>query len=88
MAGSEHPLRVDTDAQTLEPSPYVLVRGRLEARLSRAVFYELAELAEPSESGGTMGWRSPKGIELCDFIFWSIGKILTYSATSFPSVFQ
>ena len=55
IAGPEHTLRVETDPDTLEPSPYVLVRGRLEARLSRAVFYELAELAELSSSGETMG---------------------------------
>jgi hypothetical protein len=33
---------------TGEPSPYVLVRGRLEAKSARAVFYELVDLAEPS----------------------------------------
>ena len=44
-ASSEHPLRVETDPETLEPSPFVLVRGRLEAALSRSVFYELVEHA-------------------------------------------
>lgn len=42
----QHPLRVEVDAETGEPSPYVLIRGRLEAKLTRPVFYELVELAE------------------------------------------
>lgn len=41
----DHPLRVDNDAKTGEPSPYILVRGRLEALINRSVFYELVELA-------------------------------------------
>jgi hypothetical protein len=52
-ADADHPIRVVEDPATGEPSPYVLVRGRLEARLARAVFYELAELAE--ERDGVMG---------------------------------
>lgn len=44
--GSDNPLRVETDPETDEPSPYVLVRGRLEAKLSRPAFYELVEMAE------------------------------------------
>jgi hypothetical protein len=45
-AGPEHPLRVETDPVTGEPAPYLHVRGGLEARLARPVFYELAEMAE------------------------------------------
>lgn len=48
-ADQDLPLRVETDPVTLEPSPYVLVRGGLEAKLSRPVFYELAEMAEADE---------------------------------------
>ena len=44
--GSDNPLRVETDPETGEPSPYVLVRGRLEAKLTRPAFYELVEMAE------------------------------------------
>lgn len=43
--GDTHPLRVETDPDTLEPSPFVLVRGRLEASLTRPVFYELVDHA-------------------------------------------
>ena len=56
VAGSDLPLRVETDPETLEPSPYVLVRGRLEAKLTRPVFYELAEMAEAYEGcAGQLG---------------------------------
>lgn len=36
-----HPLRVVEDPETGEPQPYVMVRDGLEARLTRAVYYEL-----------------------------------------------
>ena len=46
IADSAHPIRVETDMATGEPSPYVLVRDRLEALILRAVFYDLVELGE------------------------------------------
>ncbi|MBT7756035.1 MAG: DUF1285 domain-containing protein, partial [Rhodospirillaceae bacterium] len=45
MAGPEHPIRVVIDPDTEEPSPYVHVRARLEALISRAIFYDLVDLA-------------------------------------------
>lgn len=45
-AGPEHPLVVEYRAPDGEPAPYVHVRGRLRALLSRAVFLELIELGE------------------------------------------
>ena len=54
---ADHPLRVEIDPQTGEPSPYILVRDRLEALISRPVYYELAELAK--ERDGVFGlWSS------------------------------
>jgi uncharacterized protein len=50
--GPDHPLRVVIDPKTEEPSPYILVRDGLEARLTRSVFYELAELAREREVDG------------------------------------
>lgn len=56
VAGPDNPLRVETDPETLEPSPYVRVRGRLEAKLTRAVFYDLAGMAVADPEGGnTLG---------------------------------
>ena len=51
-AGSCFPIRVEVNSETLEPAPYVLVRDRLEALISRAVFYDLVELAVEIESEG------------------------------------
>ena len=56
VAGPEHPLRVETDPATGEPAPYVHVRGDLEARIERPVFYELVEMAEVRD--GRMTIRS------------------------------
>jgi hypothetical protein len=51
-AGPDHPIRVASDQATGAPSPYVLVRGRLEAKIGRAVFYELVELAREKTVAG------------------------------------
>lgn len=61
--GEQTPLRVETDPETLEPSPFVTVRGRLEAALSRPVFYELVELAveRETEAGTELGVWSGGG---------------------------
>ena len=41
------------DAKTKEPSPYILVRSNLEAKISRSVFYELVNLgSEESDNFG------------------------------------
>ena len=50
--GAEHPLRVELDAVTQEPAPYVHVRANLEALVHRNVFYQLVELAVPREIEG------------------------------------
>jgi hypothetical protein len=49
-AGKDTPIRVETDPVTGEPDPYVGVWGRLEAALSRPVFYELVNLAVERET--------------------------------------
>lgn len=51
IAGPEHPIRVVVDAATGAPRPYVLVRGRLEARILRAPFYELVAWGEEGPGG-------------------------------------
>ncbi|MCA8898279.1 MAG: DUF1285 domain-containing protein, partial [Hyphomonas sp.] len=56
LAGPEAPVRVETDPETGEPSPYVLVRGRLEAKLTRPAFYELVDMAVDAPDGsGLLG---------------------------------
>ena len=48
---SEHPLNVEIDSKTGEPSPYVEVRDGLRARLTRSVFYQLVDMCQPSVNG-------------------------------------
>ena len=50
IATPENPIWVDINPETLEPSPYILVRDGLHALISRAVFYELVELGVEEES--------------------------------------
>lgn len=51
-AGPDHPIRVVRDPETGEPSPYVLVRDRLEALIDRKSFYRLVDLGDTCESEG------------------------------------
>src|SRR5579863_6027329 len=51
-AGADNPIRVEVDAETGEPRPYVHVRRGLEALIARPVFYELSELAEERDQAG------------------------------------
>ncbi len=66
VAGPSCPLRVETDTETLEPSPYVLVRGGLEAKLTRACFYDLVSMAMPNAADpSVLGvWSSGKFFEI------------------------
>ncbi len=52
IAGAANPIRVAIDPVTDEPSPYVMVRGALEALIARAVFYDLVELAVEEDRDG------------------------------------
>jgi len=44
VAGPDHPIRVVRDAETGEPSPYVLIRANLEALIDRKTFYRLVDI--------------------------------------------
>ena len=62
-ADADHPLRVVTDSASGEPSPYILLREGLEARLSRPVFYQLVDLGKEERVG-----------DATLFGVWSTGK--------------
>jgi hypothetical protein len=51
-AGPGHPLRFVDEDETGGLKPYVLVRGRLEALVTRPVMYELVEHGEEIDIGG------------------------------------
>ncbi|WP_299372033.1 DUF1285 domain-containing protein [uncultured Tateyamaria sp.] len=44
VAGPDHPIRVERDAETGEPAPYILIRADLEALIDRKSFYRLVDL--------------------------------------------
>lgn len=44
LAGPDNPIRVERDAATGEPAPYVLVRDNLEALIDRKTFYRMVEM--------------------------------------------
>lgn len=70
-AGPDHPIRVAHDLLTCEPTPYILVRTGagergIEARINRAVYYELVALAVPE----WVGCRRMLGV-------WSRGRFFS-----------
>lgn len=63
--GSEHPLRFALEPQTGGLKPYLHVRGRLEALVTRALYYDLVELAQ--ERHGALGlWSGGVFFPLAD----------------------
>jgi len=64
-AGPDHPLRVAHDVLTCEPTPYILIRPGIEARINRAVYYELVALAVPE----WVGCRRMLGVWSCGRFF-------------------
>lgn len=50
---ADHPIRVDVDAVSGEPRPYIkLAADGTEARITRNVFYELVEMSEQTDING------------------------------------
>lgn len=66
IADSAHPLRVVVDAESGEPSPYLLVRGGMEGLLSRSVYYQLADISEARQVDG----KEVFGVSSMDCFFW------------------
>ncbi|WP_236020415.1 DUF1285 domain-containing protein [Sabulicella rubraurantiaca] len=69
-AGAEHPIRIHLDPHTREPRPYVTIRPGLEARITRAVFYEMVALATPERVNG----REVLGV-WSDGVFFPIDEV-------------
>jgi len=55
-AGPEHPLRFAVEPASHGLKPYLLVRGRLEALVTRALYYDLVELAMTDAERGFGIW--------------------------------
>ncbi|RWX78652.1 DUF1285 domain-containing protein [Neorhizobium lilium] len=63
-AGSDHPLRFAISGETGELKPYLHVRGRLEALVSRAVMYDLVALGAVVAVDGVDMFAIRSGAEL------------------------
>ena len=70
-AGPEHPLRVATSASG-EMVPYILVRDGIEARLSRALLYDLVEYGSEAPVAGVRAF----GV-WSDGVFFRLGEAAT-----------
>ncbi len=57
-AGADRPIWIEIDKGNGEPRPFVSVRGRLEALMTRPVFYELVDHAVEKEDGELGIWAS------------------------------
>ena len=69
-AGPDNPLRIETGANG-EPAPYIRVRERLEARITRPVFYDLVELG-----------RDERVEDTVQFGVWSGGRFFRLGETA------
>jgi hypothetical protein len=81
-AGPDHRIRVAHDLLTCEPTPYLAVRPGgepgspwIEARISRAVYYELVALAVP----GVVAGRCMLGVWSCG-VFFALGEMPPHGA--------
>lgn len=52
QAGPDHPIRVERDPDTGEPSPYVHVRADLDALIDRKSFYRLVDIGAHHDHDG------------------------------------
>lgn len=63
-AGPQSPLRFEISGENRELKPYLLVRGQLEALVSRAVMYDLVELGEAIVIDGVSMFSVRSGTEV------------------------
>jgi uncharacterized protein len=64
VCGPDHPLRFAVEPGSGGLKPYVRIRGRLDALVTRAVYYDLMELVVDGDGGAGI-WSSG--------VFWRIG---------------
>ena len=80
--GLSHPLRFVVEPGSGGLKPYVLVRGRLEALVSRAVYYDLVELAVGGEGGDAC--EPVRGIWARGI--WSGGAFFAFDVAALPPI--
>lgn len=65
-AGPEHPIRFEIETGSEGLKPYLHVRGRLEALVTRALYYDLVELAAEDVERGFGLWSGGQFFPLRD----------------------
>lgn len=76
-ANAAHPIRIQICPITREPRPYILIRPGLEAKINRAVFYELVALGETE----TVDGREMLGV-WSEGVFFPIDEACAQDATA------
>ncbi len=51
IVDESHPIRVDINNKTKHPEPYVVLDGSIEAKITRALYYDLVSLSEEKYKG-------------------------------------
>ena len=80
-ADAEHPIRVQLDPRTREPRPYIMIRPGLEAKINRAVFYEMVALAVTE----TVDGRDLMGV-WSEGVFFPIDEAVAEPALAAPTL--
>lgn len=73
VAGPEHSITVELNAQSGEPHPIIHIRSGLNALINRAVFYRLVDLAEHRESGSGSNAQTITGVN-SGGVFFELGR--------------
>lgn len=72
-AGPDHPIRVEHNPETGEPTPYIDVRMGLEARIARSVYYDLVNRC--ATTNGSDGEETEVGV-WSNRRFFVLGRLL------------
>lgn len=80
MADAQHPIMVEEDPNSGEPRPYLGMRYGMRAKLSRNVFYQLAELAvlQPASAESSKQAEDKRSSEC--LVVYSAGKAFVLGA--------
>ncbi len=71
----DHPIRVDFNPETGEPTPYVVLGGGIEARIARSVYYELVSLGQEKKDTEEKGDGEKTFGVWSSGVFFPLGKL-------------
>ena len=71
----DHPIRVDFDPETGDPTPYVVLEGGIEARIARSVYYELVSLGQEKKGAEEKGHGEKTFGVWSSGVFFPLGRL-------------